>query len=580
MLRKIKYAAALGLTCTVLLAQAQVSRTGKDYAVFFYATDFKAGLDDLPYTKTETEELHKTLKDEYGFECHYVPECTKKKIEDELDRWNKKLRPGDQVLFYFSMHGYYSKGSDRGFLIPADGDPRADQNYYRGWLSYDELRTLLEPCKATHVLVALDACNSGSFGIRSTVRNVPDEEDYKPTKPDCASVVAALMKHQGRQFIAAAKAGTSAPGQSVFASTFIKTLRTGFDDNSMVLYDDLEYRLHKLRNPEPESGTFVGHSDGGDFVFLRRNACSKAGGSTVTTSEVIPKDPDLQAIERARKADTEAEWQNYLDFWPKGRHRAEAQTALARKQEEGVWKTAQVRNTTEAYQYYYDLYCPSGTHCTEASEQLKAKPDNMVFIKGGTFQMGSSDGESNEQPVHEVRVSDFFMGKYEVTVAEFRQFVEAENYKTDADKDGGSYMWTGSNWEKKAGISWQNDAEGKPAQDNYPVLHISWDDATVYCAWLSRTTGKKYRLPTEAEWEYAAKGGANQKWAGTNEENSLYRYANYNESGSKDGKTYTSSVGSYQPNPFGLYDMSGNVWEWCSTVPVAAPFPHIATHVV
>ncbi|AMV71432.1 protein 3-oxoalanine-generating enzyme family protein [Desulfuromonas sp. DDH964] len=167
----------------------------------------------------------------------------------------------------------------------------------------------------------------------------------------------------------------------------------------------------------------------------------------------------------------------------------------------------------------------------------------FVFVKGGCFQMGSNDGEADEKPVHEVCVDDFWMGKFEVTQGQ---------------------------WQKVAG---SNPAFFKKG-DNYPVERVSWDDVQDYLRQLNAKSGKNYRLPTEAEWEYAARsGGKQEKFAGLSSDAELFRYANFCDSNctynwrtasQNDGYKETSPVGNYQPNGLGLYDMAGNVWEWCS----------------
>jgi formylglycine-generating enzyme len=203
-----------------------------------------------------------------------------------------------------------------------------------------------------------------------------------------------------------------------------------------------------------------------------------------------------------------------------------------------------------------------------------------VLVQGGTFQMGSNEGDSDEKPVHSVTLSSFYMGKYEITVAQFKAFIDDDGYKTDAEKDDGSYIWSGKTWEKKAGINWRHDAEGNTrpsSQYNHPVIHVSWNDATAYCAWLSRKTGKAYRLPTEAEWEFAAGNGSKHtKYSWGNGDPSVSKGGNvadetaktkYNWTifdGYRDGYIFTAPVGSFAANDLGLYDMTGNVWEWCS----------------
>ena len=200
-------------------------------------------------------------------------------------------------------------------------------------------------------------------------------------------------------------------------------------------------------------------------------------------------------------------------------------------------------------------------------------PSGMVLIPGGSFMMGDANGQDMEKPVHEVEVDAFYMDIHEVTVAEFRKFVEATNYVTDAEKKDGGYAWGGESWEMKPGINWRFDPMGNlkdAEQDKHPVTNLSWNDASAYAQWAGK------RLPTEAEWEYAARGGSEgYRYAWGNDTLGLEVVANVSDEnyvkvvnwpyteGYDDGYTFSAPVGSFVPNSFGLYDISGNAWEWC-----------------
>jgi formylglycine-generating enzyme required for sulfatase activity len=186
----------------------------------------------------------------------------------------------------------------------------------------------------------------------------------------------------------------------------------------------------------------------------------------------------------------------------------------------------------------------------------------FVLIPAGKFVMGSPGSEAgryeNEGPQREVQISKpFYFGKYEVKVSEFREFVKAAQIKTDAETKGGAYVWVKDKWQRKEGVNWMNP--GFSQKDDHPVICLAWSDAVEYGKWLSKKTGHAYRLPTEAEWEYACRAGTQQGYSFGPYARELSKYGWYvDNSGGK-----TRPVGQKKPNPWGLFDMHGNVREWC-----------------
>jgi formylglycine-generating enzyme required for sulfatase activity len=206
-----------------------------------------------------------------------------------------------------------------------------------------------------------------------------------------------------------------------------------------------------------------------------------------------------------------------------------------------------------------------------------------VIVKAGSFMMGSSAFESghrdNESPEHRVTFQrGFAIGQTEVTVGQFRVFVERTHHRTDAEKLGYSHVYDhySGRLARRDKVTWRMDYEGREADDDLPVVHVTWNDAIAYTRWLAKGTGKPYRLPTEAEFEYVQRAGRTSLYwwgdgapprvvenlTGEGDTSRGRRKWEVFFEGYDDGHWGPAPVASFPANPFGLYDVGGNVGEW------------------
>lgn len=224
--------------------------------------------------------------------------------------------------------------------------------------------------------------------------------------------------------------------------------------------------------------------------------------------------------------------------------------------------------------------------CSTALYAVVSVPENFVLISGGEFTMGSPESEVSRDSAkalyqkngmdysetqHQARLSSFYMSKYAVTVSEFRSFVDATGYRTDAEKEGFSYIIADGDFKKVEGVNWRHGVSGSvrpQSEASHPVVNVSWNDAVAYCQWVSEISGKTYRLPTEGEREYACRAGTTTPFnTGENLTTEQGNYdGNYPYSNNPKGvyRQNTVPVNSFAPNAWGLYTMHGNVAEWCS----------------
>ena len=511
-----------------------------DYALFFSVTKFDHWQDFPRSAYLQVEEIASELEDNYGFDVKIVRNPARAEIFEVLREYSEKIYgENDQLLVYFSTHGQYKEGRT-GALIPKDG--LLEDFSYDSWIRHPLLEELLSgiPCK--HVALAMDACYSGTFG----------GDRGRPTSPpwnrenSCVAKAAHALRHPSRRYLTSGGKERT-PTDSQFAAKWIEALRNRNSNGVLSLHD--LHRVLSEATPRPLSGEFHGH-EGGGFVFVHQDICNS--GTAMT--------------------------------------------------DEKHWNLAVNSGEYDILLEHIRLF-PECDHEETAIQLLRpgaaAPPQNMILVEGGVFRMGSEYGGSDEKPVHEVTLDNFYLGRTEVTVQEFGEFVKDSGYQTDAEKYGGSYLRIDSEWKKKRGVNWECDATGEPRsfeEYDHPVIHVSWRDVVAYCNWRSELerltpvynirgnrvtanwTANGYRLPTEAEWEYSARSGGKD-----------YQYAWGNESpngnisddaaagmwrGYNDQYQYTAPVGQFQQGDLGLSDMTGNVYEWCWDLKGKYPSSH------
>ncbi|MCH8885582.1 MAG: SUMF1/EgtB/PvdO family nonheme iron enzyme [SAR324 cluster bacterium] len=547
------------------------------HALLVGVSEYTAGWPKLESIPGEMDRLQQALEAQ-GFSVTRVDNPTgrgiRRAFEDFIEKYG--FEEQNRLLFFYSGHGYTRTiGARRkGYLVPVDApDPRKDlKGFNRRALTMNQVLTWARRIESKHALFLFDSCFSGAIFKARAAMPAPRHITDKSTKPV-------------RQFITAGSAGEEVPAQSVFLPSFIRAIQGEGDLNKdgYVTGTELGQFLHQRvmsydTGQTPQYGKIRDPAlDEGDFIFLLPRAIDPVVAN-------IPKAPGQSSFSlddiagaASREEASRGAWDKKLNEMKMARAQVEAlerrniSPQLKRKawrrfqgafrqnnpftREDdrlrtlargriAYWKEEETREAAIPQPPVRHFPRVEVTPPRQTAIRKDASPSTwsdpvtgmrFVMVPGGTFKMGcgswARNCDADEKPVRTVRLSAFWMAETEVTQGQYQK------------------------------IMGLNPSSAKKKGEQYPVESVTWYDVQAFIARLNARSPAKFRLPTEAEWEYACRGGGRKVSFGTRTGKLNAGLANYSES-----KRYRdiSPVASYPPNRLGVYDMSGNVWEWVS----------------
>lgn len=506
----------------------------------------------------DASDLEAALK-ELGFITTLIKDADYRDMYKGIENFTDGLVYGDEAIFYFSGHGVQI--ADNNYLLPI-GDRSLKDKIDFDTFAISATWTLGKLAKARVSVMILDACRDNP----TVSRSVSTKKGLAKLEPETGSqyVIYATEKDT--------EASDGEGRNSPFAQSLLRHIKSPVsvgEELMRLIRSDVKKATNNQQIP-----TAYGMLDEPYYLVA---PASQPTERVVQT----PSQPQAQVIVSYGTilVSGNLEGELWLDGSKQGKLPANSEMRISNVQSgsHNVELRAGDKNQSCSVNVSKDQEI-------KLDFSFDLTPAGMVFVESGSFMMGSNDGDEDEKPVHKVTVSSFYIGKYEVTVAEFATFVDATGYKTSAESGNWAFIWNGSKWEQKKDASWNNPyfIQG----EKNPVTCVSWFDAIAYCNWLSNKEGLEpcyslsgnanphewspglvvcnwqangYRLPTEAEWEFAARGGVKSKgyqYSGSDDVVSVAWYLNNSEK-------KTQAVGTKQANELGIYDMSGNIREWC-----------------
>ncbi len=485
-----------------------------------------------------------------GFDVVYRQDASRKEMNKAIDSFAMKLSANAVGMVFYAGHGIQVNGEN--YLIPVDLDAQDESDVINDGVNLAKILGQMSGAQAKFSLVILDACRDNPFRYAHIGgRGMATARGLAPISSNARGIMVVYSAGNGQKALDSLGDHDQSPN-GLFTREFLRVMeRPGVKIQELV--DEVRERVIAAAKSVGQTQTPAVYNESmGTFFFLLPLDQKVTITTEPTTVAVNQGNAELE--ERKKVADKEDQrtfWQSaqansvscqaYLSQWPHGTYAALAKQCIdkgddAKRQAEEARLADLKRQAAES---------PVQTAPPPVARQ-SFEPE-MVSLPAGSFMMGSStseEGHQNNEKQHQVSVSAFSMGKYDVTFAEYDRFTKATKRKKPSDAGWG--------------------------RGRRPVINVDWNDAVAYAEWLAQQTGKRYRLPTEAEWEYAARAGttAAYYWG----DQASHEYANYGKdeccggvAQGNDRWVNIAPVGSFAPNPWGLYDMLGNVWQWtCS----------------
>ena len=625
---------ALLATAVVFSANAQEDEAldlGTYHALVIGNNEYQH-MDRLETAVSDAAATAELLKLKYGYRVKLILNATRSQTLYEINRLRGELEPTDRLLIYYAGHGTLDRETNTGYWLPVDAEEENDVN----WIAISAVSRHLKAMAAAHVMVVSDSCYSGTL-VRSGQAKIPTGKERMAYLRRMASKRArTALVSGGLEPVADAGSGGHSVFAAAFLSA-LRDNDTILDGQELFHKVRQSVVLDADQTPQYSNIRFAGH-EGGDFLFVPAGisvvAARTDGGESAAPVGVDSAQIELTYWSSIEDSNNAEDYESFLKSFPEenfselARNRLKRYAALTpnaaappasplppptplkaievEPMDSVFWATvnanvreapatdagkvstlprgSQIEVTGKAADWYRvavngkmlgyvfgSLLSPeeppddaSVTRGVPAVPRIGAPGEivpgrvvrdcdvcpELVVLPRGAYLMGSAEGDADERPIHQIAVGRAFaIGKHEVTF---------DQWQACADAGGCQHNPYDEGW----------------GQGARPVINVNWHDARAYTKWLSKKTGRNYRLPTEAEWEYAARAGAtNSRSMGRNYRRACLfgnvadremsrSYSGRSTHDCTDKYVETAPVGKYRPNAFGIHDMLGNVWEW------------------